>query len=146
MIKQEKMKIQSKLPAIKLTIQSINDIITNSSSEVVVKYDRDGILKIKDLVNTLLSPFTSLMFDDLFTVTFIDEGYDDNDNEYCKEYEENDPELNEAIDRSWERTYDDGFPTMSIKISVKEGKESMKHAADLLERVATFFDTTIVYG
>ena len=129
-----------------LNIQSINDIITNSSSEVVVRYNRDGISKIKDLVNTLLSPFTSLMFDDLFTVTFIDEGYDNDDNEYCKEYEENDPELDEAIDRSWERTYDDGFPTMSIKISVKEGKENMKHAADLLERVATFFETTIVYG
>ena len=138
--------MEKKLESIILNIQSINDIITNSSSEVVVKYDRDGILKIKDLVNTLLSPFTSLMFDDLFTVTFIDEGYDGDDNEYCKEYEENDPELDTAIDRSWERTYDDSYPTMSIKISVKEGKESMKHAADLLERVATFFETTIVYG
>lgn len=138
--------MEKKLESIILNIQSINDIITNSSSEVVVRYDREGILKIKDLVNTLLSPFTSLMFDDLFTVTFIDEGYDDNDNEYSKEYEENDPELDAAIDRSWERTYDDGFPTMFIKISVREGKESMKHAADLLEKVATFFDTTIVYG
>ena len=138
--------MEKKLESIILNIQSINDIITNSSSEVVVRYDREGILKIKDLVNTLLSPFTSLMFDDLFTVTFIDEGYDDNDNEYSKEYEENDPELDSAINRSWERTYDDGFPTMSIKISVREGKESMKHAADLLEKVATFFDTTIVYG
>lgn len=135
-----------KLESIILNIQSVNDIITNSSSEVVIRYDKEGILKIKDLVNTLLSPFTSLMFDDLFTVTFIDEGYDGNDDEYYKEYEENDPELDAAIDRSWERIYNDCFPTMSIKISVKEGKESMKHAADLLEKVATFFDTTIVYG
>jgi hypothetical protein len=138
--------MEKKLESIILNIQSVNDIITNSSSEVVIRYDKEGILKIKDLVNTLLSPFTSLMFDDLFTVTFIDEGYDYDDNEYSKEYEENDPELDAAINRSWERTYDDSFPTMSIKISVKEGKESMKHAADLLEKVATFFDTTIVYG
>ena len=58
MIKIEIMKeTQFKKPAIKLTIQSINDIITNSSSEVVVRYDKEGVNQLKELVNKLIEPF-----------------------------------------------------------------------------------------
>ena len=69
---------QFKKPAIKLTIQSINDIITNSSSEVVVRYDKEGVNRLKELVNKLIEPFTELKFDDLFTLTYSREFYDEN--------------------------------------------------------------------
>ena len=38
-----------------IKIQSVSDIITNSSSEVFMVYDVDGLERIKELVNAVLS-------------------------------------------------------------------------------------------
>lgn len=144
MIKQEKMKkIQSKLPTLKLTIQSINDIITNSSSEVVIKYDKGGVDKIKDLVNNLLEPFTELKFDDLFTVVFL---YNDENGDEC-ELDENDPKVEEILEESWKQTWDGGYPNVyGIEISIKKGKEALEGAANILSQIAYIFETEVIYG
>ena len=53
-----------------LKIQSISDIITNSSTEVFMVYDNDSIKNIKELVNAVLSinKDNKYTFDDLFTI------------------------------------------------------------------------------
>lgn len=65
-----------------IKIQSISDIITNSSTEVFTIYKQYNIQDIKDLVNTLFKLISNLRFDDLFTITLhineyvIDDLYD----------------------------------------------------------------------
>ena len=135
--------MKTKLPMLILSIQSINDIITNSSSEVVIKYDKNGVSKLKNLVNSIIEPFTTLKFDDLFTLSYLNE---DNDTEEYVEYSEDHEDLDSILDESWERTWDGGWPTVTIKITPKEGKDCMETAASLLENIAYIFDTGIVYG
>lgn len=135
--------MKMKLPMLILSIQSINDIITNSSSEVVIRYDKEGVSKLKDLVNSIIEPFTTLKFDDLFTLSYIDEDYDEV--EY-KEYSEDHEDLDTILEESWKRTWDGGYPTVTIKIVPKEGKDCMGTAAKLLENISHIFDTDIVYG
>lgn len=61
-------------------IQSVSDIITNSSSEVFVIYDQNGIDTIKTLVNSILRLSKSeYSCDDLFDFEFI---WDDIAKEY----------------------------------------------------------------
>lgn len=129
---------------ITLNIQSINDIITNSSSEVVVRYDKDGILKIKNLVENLIEPFTDLKFDDLFEITFNNE---DPETGNVEELSEDHPDLDNILEESWNRIYNDGWPTVcSISIKTKKGKENFKEVAKLLENVAHIFETTVIYA
>ena len=65
-----------------IKIQSISDIITNSSTEVFTIYKRYNIQDIKDLVNALFKLISNLRFDDFFTITLyineyvIDDLYD----------------------------------------------------------------------
>lgn len=140
-------KTQSNLPAIKLTIQSINDIITNSSSEVVVRYDKEGVKQVKELVNKLIEPFTELKFDDLFTLTYSREFYDEDDNFVEDEIPEDHPDLENILQRSWEKTWNDGWPDIrGIIIRPKQGKECMQQAAKLLESISDIFGKDIVYG
>ena len=50
-----------------LKVQTVSDIITNSSSEVFMVYDDKCINNIKELVNAILSiNNTDVTFDDLF--------------------------------------------------------------------------------
>lgn len=51
-------------------VQSVSDIITNSSSEVFMVYDADGLKRVKELVNAVLSlnENNTYTFDDLFTI------------------------------------------------------------------------------
>jgi hypothetical protein len=141
-------KTQFKKPAIKLTIQSINDIITNSSSEVIVRYDKEGVKQLKELVNSIIAPFTELKFDDLFTLTYSREFYDwDDDDSVDDEIPEDHPDLDKILENSWKKTWDGGYPDIQgVIIRPREGKECMKQAADLLQTVANIFDTEIIYG
>ena len=65
-----------------IKVQSISDIITNSSTEVFTIYRRYNIQDIKDLVNSLFKLISNLRFDDFFTITLhineyvIDDLYD----------------------------------------------------------------------
>lgn len=67
---------------IDIKIQSISDIITNSSTEVFTIYQRYNIRDIKDLVNSLFKLISNLRFDDFFTITLcineyvVDDLYD----------------------------------------------------------------------
>lgn len=54
-----------------IKIQSISDVITNSSTEVFVVYDSTNIDSIKNIVNAILAIDSSYTFDDLFTIKMI---------------------------------------------------------------------------
>ena len=54
-----------------IKVQSISDLITNSSTEVFVVYDSTNIDSIKNIVNAILAIDSSYTFDDLFTLKMI---------------------------------------------------------------------------
>ena len=54
-----------------ITIQSISDIITNSSTEVYTIYTKNDIKTIKSIVNALLAVNGDSTFDDLFDIELI---------------------------------------------------------------------------
>lgn len=81
-----------------INIQSISDLITNSSTEAFVVYDAGNIEDIKNLVNAILSLLDpSKTFDDYFTIEMQVnyDGLNDIFNELCtnEELYENYPEL-----------------------------------------------------
>lgn len=54
-----------------IKVQSISDLITNSSTEVFIVYDSTNIDSIKNIVNAILAIDSSYTFDDLFTLKMI---------------------------------------------------------------------------
>ena len=54
-----------------IKVQSISDLITNSSTEVFVVYDSTNVDSIKNVVNAILAIDSSYTFDDLFTIKMI---------------------------------------------------------------------------
>lgn len=51
-----------------IKIQSISDVVTNSSTEVFIRFNQGNKQEIKDLVNAILAIGSSYRFDDLFTI------------------------------------------------------------------------------
>lgn len=52
----------------KINIQSISDIITNSSTEVFTMYSSSDVNTIKNIVNAILAINSDITFDDLFKI------------------------------------------------------------------------------
>lgn len=52
----------------KINIQSISDIITNSSTEVFTMYSSSDVNTIKNIVNAILALNSDITFDDLFKI------------------------------------------------------------------------------
>lgn len=79
-------------------IQSISDLITNSSTEAFVVYDKSNVRDIRNLVNSILSLIdSSKTFDDYFTIEMLI-NYDDlnwifETYYYRKEFREEFPEF-----------------------------------------------------
>lgn len=55
----------------KINIQSISDIITNSSTEIYTIYTKNDIKTIKSIVNALLAVNGDSTFDDLFDIELL---------------------------------------------------------------------------
>ena len=87
---------------IKVKIQSISDVITNSSTEVFIVYDSSNIDSIKHIIDAILSIDGHYTFDDLFTIKMnlndnvVDEMYNS-----WEDFFPNDPKP-ESIDDYWE--------------------------------------------
>lgn len=74
-----------------IKIQSISDIITNSSTEVYTIYNIRDKQTIKDIVNALMGVGSDLRFDDVFNISMVV-------NEYAAEdLWDNSPELQEKF-------------------------------------------------
>jgi hypothetical protein len=151
-------------------IQSISDVITNSSTEVFIVIHYSDIEAIKNIVNAILRIDSDLKFDDLFEASFEVEEYalerildcwDEyknyfNDAEQPKDYEELDKmihSLSEASikllsgdfnDSQWD-SYTRFFS--SITINPKEINNN-KHAAAAraIESIQSLFELDYYYG
>lgn len=109
-----------------INIQSVSDLITNSSTEVFVVYSKSNIADIKNLVNSILSLLDpSKTFDDYFTIK-MSINYEDLFWIFDKYSED-------------ERFYDD-VPELEVYngLSYDEGKKFVESLP--VERVEEIFD------
>lgn len=130
-------------------IQSISDIITNSSSEVFVIYDQNGIDTIKTLVNSILKLSKSeYSCDDLFDFEFI---WDDITEEYY-----NDDGGLERTGKTLEEyrqdmqnnclNWKEGYPlVIGIKVTPKLNTLECKEVADMLSKIDNIFKSDVFY-
>lgn len=130
-------------------IQSISDIITNSSSEVFVIYDQNGIDTIKDIVNSILKLAKSeYSCDDLFDIQLV---WDDIVEQYY-----NDAGGFEGTGKTFEEYcqdtqdvhlyYREGCPIIEgIKITPKLDTQECKEAADTLSLIDKIFESDLFY-
>lgn len=146
---------------IDIKIQSLIDVITNSSTSVFTIYSRSNIRDIKELVNAILAIDGNYTFDDLFDIKllidsiqaeWIWESDDKFSQEFPKfedfyEYLENtsEDELYKYEDILYDlQEYYDRFPlydgfSITLKEKVKDSKV-IKHAANLINRIDMIFD------
>ncbi len=141
-----------------ILINSITDVITNSSTSVFVVHKESDIDSIKELVNAVLSINGNYTFDDLFEISLeldpytierylddLSEEFDDLKNDidwdkilgsYSKE------KLSKLTDELWKLIDDDwywkGSPYEYIKVIAKNSEH--KHVADLISRIDNIFD------
>lgn len=125
-------------------VQSISDIITNSSSEVFVLYDDNALKNIKDLVNAVLAAAdTKLTFDDLFEIQpLLDES------EFLMDYPDlkgfpKDQLLQEAIEKDKKGLWDGRQYVYGYEVIAKEQKN--QKYAEILSRIDSIFQTFAVY-
>lgn len=151
-------------------IQSISDVITNSSTEVFIVIHYSDIEAIKNIVNAILRIDSDLKFDDLFEASFEVEEYalerifdcwDDyknyfNDAEQPKDYEELDKMIHSLSEASIkllsgdfnDSQWDSGLRFFSsITINPKEINNN-KHAAAAraIESIQSLFELDYYYG
>lgn len=130
-------------------IQSISDIITNSSSEVFTIYNQDGIDTIKDLVNSILKLSKSeYSCEDLFDFEFV---WD----EIVEEYYNDDGGFEgtgQTIEEYRQHLQDDrlcwgeGSPVIiGIKVIPKLNIPECKEAADILSTIDNIFKSDVFY-
>lgn len=149
---------------INIKVQSISDIITNSSTEVFIVYDSSNIDSIKRIIDAILSIDGHYTFDDLFTIKMnvaeyaIDDMYKDwedffpNDPrpESVKEFDEFINSLpQEELDKYvniWEGHRDyywEAYPFYEgYSVSIKEGVEKtdkLQKAVDAIRSLDSIF-------
>ena len=149
-----------------IKIQSISDIITNSSTEVFCMYSQHDKEEIKKLVNAILALSNSVVtFDDLFEIK-MDINWDavyhiwDNDEEISEKYESEEAlfeflkTLNDEQLKEYEKKFDscytdtpmtlyDGY-TVSVKPGVVE-TETVKKAKEAINYIKNIFDYEAAY-
>ena len=147
-----------------IKVQSISDIITNSSTEVFIVYDSSNIDSIKQVINAILSIDGHYTFDDLFTIKMnpadyaIDDMYknwedsfpNDPKPESIKEFDKfinslSQEELDKYVD-IWERSqtyYWESYPFYEgYSVNIKEGIEKtdkLQKAVDAIRSLDTIF-------
>ena len=147
-----------------IKVQSISDVITNSSTEVFIVYDSSNIDSIKHIIDAILSIDGHYTFDDLFTIKMNAAEYAVED--LYKNWEDafpNDPkpeslndfwevinalpqeELDKYVD-IWESSqtyYWESYPFYEgYSVSIKEGVEKtdkLQKAVDAIRSLDTIF-------
>lgn len=126
----------------KLHIQSVSDIITNSSTEVFMVYDDSAFKNIKELVNAVLALGGSEQtFDELFDIkACVSEYFVDEYPEYA-----NLPE-DELLAKAQEIDEDryEGYPYVNhYEVTAKDAKNTA--TAEILSKIDEIFDTYAHY-
>lgn len=150
-----------------ITIQSISDIITNSSTEVYTIYTKNDIKTIKSIVDALLSVNGDLTFDDLFDIKlFINDSvfeylWEDsselqqeypNSEDFYKYLEtcENQKDLDRFEDLWYDTRWDcyssfyDGY-SVTLKPGI-EKTEKLEQAIKAIHTLDSIFDHEVSYG
>lgn len=125
-----------------IKIQSVSDIITNSSTEVFMVYNDSAFKNIKELVNAILALAGSdQTFDDLFEIKAgVDEYFIEQHPEYADLPE--DELLAKAREIDSERY--DGYPYVSYyEVTAKEAKNTA--TAKILSKIDEIFNTYARY-
>ena len=125
-----------------IKIQSVSDIITNSSTEVFMVYDDSAFKNIKELVNAILALTGSdQTFDDLFEIkACVSEYFIEQHPEYADLPE--DELLAKAREIDSERY--DGYPYVSYyEVTAKEAKNTA--TAKILSKIDEIFNTYARY-
>ena len=147
-----------------IKVQSISDVITNSSTEVFIVYDSSNIESIKQVINAILSIDGHYTFDDLFTIKMnvaeyvIDDMYKDWEGffpnkprpESIKEFDEFINSLpQEELDKyaiiweSGQTYYWESYPFYEgYSVSIKEGVEKtdkLQKAVDAIRSLDSIF-------
>lgn len=121
---------------LKLKIQSISDIITNSSSEVFTIYTRDGINTFKEIISSLIGED----FDDVFILHIDIPDYDwvyedyENSTEFKEGMSFEDWCLNRDSDTYEGSTYVSGFWVEAIN-------PDDKHKAKMINQIYSLFES-----
>ena len=121
-----------------MKVIGFSDVITNSSSEVFVMYDREGVESMKKLVNSILECAGSTeTFDTLFDVDFEYSEYYIRRNENMTKEEM----YNRAIEDNWNG---EGVPSIvGIKVTPKDEKNAK--TAELLSNIDNIFESESRY-
>lgn len=110
-----------------INIQSISDLITNSSTEVFIVYEESNIRSIKELVNSILSlNGDGKTFDDYFTIE-MSINYDD---------------LQYAIDDLiGNAKFEEQFPEITTYENLEDYKESTRYLQSLpIDRITAIIE------
>lgn len=149
-----------------IKIQSITDVITNSSTEIYTIYSAGDIKTIKSIVNALLAINGDFTFDDLFDIKLIinecafQRLWDDseelqkeypNDEDFYKYLETcNQDELNRFEDIWYDDHWDYSFSFYDgYRVTLKPGievTEKLQHAIDAIHTLDSIFDHEVSYG
>lgn len=134
---------------IKILIQSVSDIITNSSSEIFMIYTDESVNKVKNLVNAILSSTgVPYRFDNLFSI----EPSFDYDNALEKYQFEKDTkgfptneELVKFVKDYDNEHYDDPPLIDGIMVTPKKDTPEYQEIAKLIEEIPNMFDHAEFY-
>ena len=154
---------------IKIKIQSISDVITNSSTEVFIVYDSNNAREIKQIVNAILSINGDYEFDDLFTINMnvnwdvLNDMWDEWDyyfktpkpemssDDFCKHVDTLPLEELKIYEKAWDKG-DDSWEWHrpffeGYSVAIKEGIErtdKLQKAVDAIRSLDTLFNTDVI--
>jgi len=149
-----------------INIQSVSDIITNSSTEVVTMYQSSDINTIKNIVNAILAINSDVTFDDLFKIEMhisdtVFQYLWKNSEQIQKEFPNEDDFYDylealpvERLSR-YEKIWDDVYPDVcspfydGYTVSIKDGVERTtiyKQAVKAINTFDSIFDHEAYFG
>ena len=132
--------------------QSINDIITNSSSEVYTVYNESSIEAVKALVNSILKAGGSRYeFDDLFKAELIINNEAKDDYEYAEhKWEDKEVTFQEFVRNHDKHCVDIGegyLYTYGIKVIPKDLDNTKSFfAAGYLSELGNLFESVVLFS
>lgn len=124
-----------------INIQSISDIITNSSSEVFMIFTKEGINTFKEIVSTLIGED----FDNVFNLELELRDYEEDEEEYRKSgsdlsYEE------WCLERDSEGDYYEDYASPMVRgIRVIAKNPEDKKKAEGLNRICNLFESVEIF-
>lgn len=145
-----------------MIINSMTDVITNSSTSVFVVYAEHNIDSIKELVNSILAIDGRYTFDDLFNISLefnydVIERYSEKLSEEFSEFAQDGANYEEILDSfdkekksrladelwdfiNYDYEYCNKSPYDYIAVTVKKDSPEVEKAAELISNIDRIFD------